>query len=69
MPDLREQLIEAIEASGQTRYEIAQAAGIHWRVLDRFINADRDIKLSTAQSLCRHFGMRLTKARRNQAKG
>ncbi len=61
---LSEQLKQAITASGKSRYKIAKEAGIDYYALARFLDEDRDIRLSTVQKLADLFGMRLTKPKR-----
>lgn len=63
---LRDQLIAAIDASGQTRYEIAKGAGIDFAAFNRFVAGERDIRLSSVERLADYFGMRLTKPTRNK---
>ena len=63
---LAEQLYDAIEYSGLTRYRVAKDAGIDYMVLCRFLDEDRDIRLSTIEKLAAYFGMRFTKPRRTQ---
>jgi predicted transcriptional regulator len=58
---LTEQLVQAIEESGLTRYRIAKGAGIDYYSLARFLDEGRDIQLSTVQKLAEYFGMRFTK--------
>ena len=58
-----EQLLEAIEESGLTRYSIAKDAGVDYYTLARFLDEGRDIRLSTVQKLAEYFGMRFTKPR------
>lgn len=58
---LVDQLTEAIEQSGESRYGIAKAAGVDYYTLARFLDEGRDIQLSTVQKLAEYFGMRFTK--------
>ena len=62
--ELSEQLKRAVAASGKSRYEIAKEAEIDYYALARFLDEDRDIRLSTVQKLAKLFGMRLTKPKR-----
>ena len=61
---LSEQLKQAIATSGKSRYKIAKEAEIDYYALARFLDEDRDIRLSTVQKLADMFGMRLTKPKR-----
>jgi len=60
-PTIDEQLREAIENSGQTRYAIAKAAGVAQPIVDRFVSGERDLRLATAAKLAQALGLTLTK--------
>jgi len=62
-PTLTNQLLEAIEDSGQSVRSIALGAGIPQPSLHRFIKGERDIRLDTAAKIADYLGMRLTKSR------
>ena len=47
---------EAIASGRYTRYSLANAAGIGYRVLARYLDESRDIKLSTASALSATLG-------------
>ena len=64
---LSEQLrktIEAAERRGVTRYRIAKDAGIGYDILARFLDHDRDIRLSTVDHLAAYFGLELKPSRK-----
>lgn len=61
---IAESIRDAIERSGQTRYAIAKGAGMDYDVLARFLDQDRDLRLSNVQRLADYFGMRLTKPKK-----
>jgi hypothetical protein len=61
---LTAQLRTAIKNSGLSLYRIAKDSGIPYAVLQRFANADKQIKADAADKLADYFGMRLTKPRR-----
>ncbi len=61
---LTAQLRKAIRDSGLSLYRIAKDSGVPYAVLQRFANADRQIKMAAADKLAEYFGMRLTKPRR-----
>lgn len=48
---VREVVANAIDSGDWTRYRLAQKSGVAYRVLARFLDEDRDIKLSTAAAL------------------
>lgn len=56
---LAQTIIEAIDASGMTRYQIAQATGIGQGVLSRFCSGQRDLQLATASRLLDSLGLEL----------
>jgi DNA-binding Xre family transcriptional regulator len=61
---LAEQLRGMITESGLTTNALAVAAGIPEPVLHRFLSGVREnIRLDTADKLCRFFGVRLTAPR------
>ena len=61
--DLEKQVRKAVEASIKsgkfTSYSLANAAGIGYRVLARYLDENRDIKLSTASALAATLGFKL----------
>jgi hypothetical protein len=56
---LTRQLQEAVAATGQSLYSIAQASGVAAPVLQRFINRERGITLETASKLAAYLGLGL----------
>lgn len=56
-----EQLKQAIEDSGQTRYAIANACGIDHGHFSRFMAGERGLSLDTLDRLCRHLGLELVR--------
>jgi predicted transcriptional regulator len=61
-------LREAIQRSGKSRYQIAQATGISQAALSRFISAERGLALDSADKLADYFALELVSAKR-QRKG
>jgi plasmid maintenance system antidote protein VapI len=62
---LAEQLRKAIEDSGLAIRAIAKATGIPQPVLSRFVTGVRpNIRLDTADKLCKYFRMELTEPKR-----
>ena len=56
---LAQVILQAIDASGMTRYQIAQATGIGQGVLSRFCSGQRDLQLATASRLLDSLGLEL----------
>ena len=46
-----------------SRRQIAKEAGVDYYALARFLDEDRDIRLSTLEKLAEYFGMRFTRPR------
>jgi len=59
MASIAEQLRQAIERSGKSRYRIAQESGVAEAVLSRFMSGERDLKLGTTNKLCVAMGLRV----------
>jgi transcriptional regulator with XRE-family HTH domain len=56
---LSEQLREAVERSGKTRYRISLETGISQAVLSRFVNRQRELSLANVDTLCAALGLRV----------
>lgn len=65
--DLPQQLREAFEASGLSRFELARQAGVSYAIVHRFIAGQRDVKLETASKLCAVLGLELRPVRRRRS--
>jgi transcriptional regulator with XRE-family HTH domain len=65
MAAIAEQLRQAIEQSGKTRYRISLDSGISEAVLSRFVNGETDLTMENADKLCAALGLRVVL----QAKG
>lgn len=59
---LTEQLRTAIQESGRSQVELAQAAGISQGQLSRFMNGQRDLRLSSVERLASELGLTLRKS-------
>ena len=60
-PALDEQIRKIVKKSGMTTNALAVAAGLPQPVLHRFLKGEREnIRLDTADKLCRFFGVKLT---------
>ena len=57
--DLAGVLESAVRKDGRSPYAISQAAEIRPEVLTRFLNGERDLKLSTASKLCKVLDLEL----------
>ena len=58
-------LAEAIEKSGQSRYEISQQTGVDQSVLHRIVSGG-SCSIETADRLCEHLGLELVQKKRNR---
>jgi transcriptional regulator with XRE-family HTH domain len=56
-----EQLRNAIEQSGQTRYAISKGTGVSEAQLSKFIHRTRSLDLTTVDKLATYLGLELTK--------
>jgi plasmid maintenance system antidote protein VapI len=64
-----DQLLGMIDESGMTINAVAVAAGVPQSVLCRFMSGNRmNIRLDTADKLCRYFGVKLTKPKYPKAR-
>ncbi len=50
-------ILNAIEASGETRYAIAKAPGTSQTSLSRFVNGERGLSAEALEKLADHFGL------------
>jgi predicted transcriptional regulator len=57
---LADQLRKTVKGSGLTLYAVAKRSGVPYAVLYRFMSGERDLRLDTADRLCKLFSMRLT---------
>jgi len=57
---LADQLRKTVKGSGLTLYAVAKRSDVPYAVLHRFMAAKRDLRLDTADRLCKLFSMRLT---------
>jgi hypothetical protein len=60
MATVTEQLRQAVERSGQTRYAISKATGIPASVLSRFVADGRGLRSESIDRLCAYLGLVLT---------
>lgn len=57
------QLREAIERSGQSRYEIARQTGVNASVLSRFVASGRGLRSHNVDAICSYLGLELHQTR------
>lgn len=57
---MTEQLRQAVETCGQTRYAIGKATGIPASVLSRFVADHRGLRSENIDRLCAYLGLVLT---------
>ena len=60
MPDI---IRSAVRRDGRSVYRLALDSGVNQGVLGRFMRGERDMKLRTADKVCRALGLKLTKGR------
>jgi hypothetical protein len=58
------QLREAIERSGQSRYEIARQTGVNASVLSRFVASGHGLRSHNVDALCTYLGLTLAKVKK-----
>jgi DNA-binding phage protein len=63
------QLRHTITTRRLTAYAVAKAAGVDIRVVQRFLDAERDLRLATADKIARALGLRLVEAAPRRAPG
>lgn len=63
---ISEQIREAIQKSGQTRYSIAKATGVGEPTLSRFCNKKMGLTLQTVDILGQYLGFEIIVTRKEQ---
>jgi transcriptional regulator with XRE-family HTH domain len=66
---MTDQIRQAIDDSGLTRYRIAQDTGIDESTLGKFYNAQRGMSLENLDRLCEYLGLRIVMDRKPKRKG
>ncbi len=70
MGRLLDEIRDAIEASGRTRYRIAQESGIAESVLSRLMTGERGLSIDALETLADYFGLEIVmRPKRRQRKG
>jgi len=59
MRSIQQQLVDAIEASGETRYQIAKGAGVSQSQLSRLFTGESDLSTATIGRIAEHLGLEL----------
>lgn len=59
MAGIAEQLVKAIENSGQTRYAISKGSGINQSMLSRLVNGERAMSFDAAERLANYLGLEI----------
>ena len=60
MARLLDEIRDAIEASGKTRYRIAQESGIAESVLSRLMSGERGLSIDALETLADYLGLTIT---------
>ena len=58
-PKLSEQVREAVEASGLSRYRIAKETGLYEATLSRFMSGERGLTLKALDVLAEYLGLEI----------
>ncbi len=66
---LTDQLRDAIDASGETRYQIAKATGIDESALGKFYNGQRGVSADALDALGKHLELIIVSRRKRTKKG
>ncbi len=63
-----DQLREAIERSGKSRYAISRETGIAQSILSRFVHGDAGLSLENVDRICESIGVRIATSEPAQKK-
>ena len=70
MGRLLDEIRDAIEASGKTRYRIAQESGIAQSVLSRLMSGERGLSIEALETLADYLGLEIImRPKRHRRKG
>ena len=64
----REQLVDAIERSGMTRYAISKATGLPQSQLSQFVHGHEGLSVESINRLCELLGLRLVGPKKRKTK-
>ena len=59
MPDIQEQLIDAIKSSGQSRYEISKGTGVAQSQLTRLFSRENNMSTVNIELVAEYLGLEL----------
>ncbi len=59
MPSIQDQIIRAIEGSGQSRYQIAKATGLAQSQLTRLFSGENRMTTTNIELIAEHLGLEL----------
>ena len=60
MGQLRQGIIDAMKASGQSRYAIAKGSGVSSSQLSRLVSGERGLTIATIEQLANYLRVRIT---------
>ena len=66
MGRLLDEIRDAIDASGKTRYRIAQESGIAESVLSRLMSGERGLSIDALERLADYLGLEITMRRKQR---
>jgi transcriptional regulator with XRE-family HTH domain len=66
---LSDQIRQAVEQCGETRYAIAKATGIDQSTLSRFVSGERGLPMNTLDRLADYLGLTITMKSQRRRKG
>ena len=66
---LSDQIRQAVETCGMTRYAISQETGIDQATLSRFVSGERGLSLATLDRLADFLDLNITIGKRRKSKG
>jgi transcriptional regulator with XRE-family HTH domain len=68
MKKLSDQLREAIEKAGVSRYEIAKATGVSQTTLCRFVSGERGISVDAMDAIGQYLGLSIVSQKKRSTK-
>ena len=68
MKKLSEQLREAIEKAGVSRYEIAKQTGVSETTLCRFVSGERGISVDAMDAIGQYLGLSIVRSKKRPTK-
>jgi transcriptional regulator with XRE-family HTH domain len=69
MQPLLDQLVRAIEESGQTRYQIAKGSGVAQSQLSRLVHGENEMSVSNIERIAEYLGLEITLRPKRARKG